>query len=524
MTLFDQISEDIKSAMKARDKVRLETLRNIKKLMVLALLMSMVSTKMMAYDAKIKGLYYSFSGTEAEIVTEFDNGYDNPPTASNIVIPSTVEYNGKTYTVTSIGDYVFYYNERLRTITIPNTIVNIGNCAFCGAEKLRSIHIPKSVTTIGEAAFACDLESLTVDPENAVFDSRDNCNAVIETATNTLVAVCNSTVIPSSVTTIGRYAFKYAKVHANIIPYGVTAIGELAFVDSYSYDNTIILPNSIKTIGISAFGGCSYLKSVIIPSSVESIGNNAFWTRCYNSSITFDNCVPDFNYRDILKAIIDYDYTTDVYYPAYAHSIFSVGYMRHCTLHPQIKINDEWTSYCASASFDVPEGIDAYVVKSYEEGVVTLQKVTTINEGQGVLLRPANVGTFYDATLCTETPDAYESNMLKGVTAATDIAETDGEYTNFIFNIVDDKIGFYPANAGTIPAYQAYLQIPTASLSTSTPARLEIVFEDGDLSNVKQFKTNTVTDGNWYMLDGALTPKPSKQGVYIYNGKKVIIK
>ena len=198
--------------------------------------------------------------------------------------------------------------------------------------------------------------------------------------------------------------------------------------------------------------------------------------------------------------------------------------MQHCTLHPQIKIDSEWTSYCASASFDVPEGIDAYVVKSYEEGVVTLQKVATINEGQGVLLKPANVGTFYDATLCTETPDAYESNMLKGVTAATDVAETDGEYTNFIFNKVDDTLGFYPANAGTIPAYQTYLQIPTASLPTSTPARLEIVFEDDDLSNVKQFTTNTTTGSNWYTIGGVQTKRPSKNGLYINNGKKIIIK
>lgn len=502
--------------------------------MILTVLMSMVGAKAMAgpvvkiYDAKINGLYYRFTGTEAEVVTELgngynelQNGYEEPPSASNIVIPPSVTYNGNTYTVTSIGGWVFAYNESVRSISIPNTVVSIGECAFYYPENLSSIHIPKSVKTIGEGAFA-GIKNLTVDPENTVFDSRDNCNAVIETATNTLVSACNNTVVPSGVTTIGSGAFYGVSVHSNIIPYGVVTLAARAFCKCYSTDNTIILPNSIKTIGNAAFYGCSWLRSITIPSSVESIEGYAFMLCNGLSSITFDNCCPVFSRTNPLEAIIDEDYTKDVYYPAYAHSYYSYGYMLRCNLHPQIKIDREWTTYCATASFKVPEGIDAYVVKSYEEGVVTLQKVTTINEGQGLLLKPAEVGTFYDATLCASTP-AYETNLLRGVTSATDITATDGDYTNFIFTKVGDEIGFYPTNAGTIPAYKAYLQIPTASLPSGAPSRLSIAIDD-ETTSVERVKTNTEKDSNWYTLSGVQAKQPTKSGVYIHQGKKVIIK
>jgi hypothetical protein len=499
------------------------------KAMILTVLMSMVGAKAMAadvkiYDAKINGLYYRFSGTEAEVVTELDNGYNEPPSARNIVIPSSVTYNGNTYTVTSIGDWVFAYNESVRSISIPNTVVSIGECAFFYAEKLSSIHIPKSVKAIGKGAFAGDIKNLTVDPENTVFDSRDNCNAVIETATNTLVSACNNTVVPSGVTTIGSDAFYRVSVHSNIIPYGVVTLAARAFSECHSTDNTIILPNSIKTIGNGAFYGCLWLRSITIPSSVESIGGYAFMVCNGLSSITFDNCCPVFSRTNPLEAIIDEDYTKDVYYPAYAHSYYSYGYMLRCNLHPQIKIDREWTTYCATASFEVPEGIDAYVVKSYSDGVVTLKKVTTINKGQGLLLKPASVGTFYDATLCASTPGAYETNLLRGVTSATDITATDGEYTNFIFTKVDDEIGFYPAKAGTIPAYKAYLQIPTASLPVGAPARLSVVFEDGETTSITPVRNNQKTSDEWYTLGGQRSTKPTERGIYIHEGKKVIIK
>ena len=111
--------------------------------------------------------------------------------------------------VTSIGESAFAYCEGLTSITIPNSVTSIGSDAFYYCTGLTSITIPNSVTSIGDWAFrGCSgLTSIVVEEGNTVYDSRENCNAIIETATNTLIAGCQNTVIPNSVTSIGDYAF-----------------------------------------------------------------------------------------------------------------------------------------------------------------------------------------------------------------------------------------------------------------------------------------------------------------------------
>ena len=186
--------------------------------------------------------------------------------------------------VTAIGKYAFYGCSALTSVTInSNDVVSkaytsssnlsnifgtqvkeyiigeavtaIGKYAFSYCSGLTSITIPNSVTAIGESAFAsCDgLTSVKVDAGNTKYDSRNDCNAIIETATNTLVVGCKNTTIPNSVTTIGSSAFRDCS--------GLTSI---------------TIPNSVTTIGSEAFSGCSGLTSVTIPNSVTTIGYRAF--------------------------------------------------------------------------------------------------------------------------------------------------------------------------------------------------------------------------------------------------------
>ena len=120
------------------------------------------------------------------------------------------------------------------------------------------------------------MTSISVDSDNSVYDSRNNCNAIIETATNTLIYGCKSTVIPDSVTRIGRFAFSDCTGLTSItIPDSVTSIGYGAFEDCTGL-TSVTIGNSVTSIDNSAFYGCTGLTSVTIGNSVTSIGNEAF--------------------------------------------------------------------------------------------------------------------------------------------------------------------------------------------------------------------------------------------------------
>jgi len=202
-------------------------------------------------------------GNNADKIKSFDEisyfrnietfGFRSCSSLQSITLPSFI---------TTIDQNAFYYCSGLTSITIPNSVTSIGEDAFYGCSGLTSITIPNSVTSIGTNPFSnCSgLTSISVASGNTTYDSRNNCNAIIETDSNALIVGCENTVIPNSVTSIGNYAFYYCT--------GLTSID---------------IPNSVTSIGNSAFYGCSGLTSVTIGSGVTSIGNYAFY---YCSSLT----------------------------------------------------------------------------------------------------------------------------------------------------------------------------------------------------------------------------------------------
>ena len=179
-------------------------------------------------DVEIDGVFYNLDTTTMEATVT--SGV--PQYTGSVTIPKTVIYKDVSYSVTSIAYGAFYECSGLTSVTIGSSVTSIANGAFYECSGLTSISVEKG---------------------NTVYDSRDNCNALINTATNTLIVGCKNTVIPNDVTSIGENAFR------NCI--GLTEI---------------TIPNSVTSIGDEAFYFCDGLKSLTIGNSVTSIGDGAF--------------------------------------------------------------------------------------------------------------------------------------------------------------------------------------------------------------------------------------------------------
>ena len=190
-------------------------------------------------------------------------GCTSPCTYINLSVPNTLDG----YVVSSIGDSAFSVSKSLRSATIPDCITNIGKKIF---------------------ASSSGLERITVDNNNPVYDSRNDCNAIIETESNTLICGCQTTVIPNSVTSIGSSAFYSCTNLTSItIPNSVTSIGDTAFFDCHNL-SSITIPDSVESIGEDAFESCTALENITIPNSLTSIASLTFYN-CKNLTDVYYN-------------------------------------------------------------------------------------------------------------------------------------------------------------------------------------------------------------------------------------------
>jgi len=178
--------------------------------------------------------------------------------------------------------HLFVNNSELTDLVIPEEIDIINDYAFSGCDGLTSITIPEHIKNIGKGAFdGCgELTSINVAKENSTYDSRNNCNALIESSTNTLLLGCRNTIIPNSIVNIGESAFaECTGLNSIVIPNSVESIGNYAFVgcDLVSVE----IPNSVTKLGTAAFSSCPNLTSINIPNSITSIGEMTF-IMCWN--------------------------------------------------------------------------------------------------------------------------------------------------------------------------------------------------------------------------------------------------
>ena len=230
----------------------------------------------------LEGIDYElfYSNRTAQVASK------NKTIGGDVVIPDTAIYSRVGFRVTEVSSWAFSTNKNITSVTIPSSVTSLGQNAFyrCTSltsvtlsnglksldyyaigfcENLTSINIPATVTDINQWAFhATPLSSISVDEENSVYDSRDNCNAVIRTATNSVYIGTKNTVIPKGVTEIELCAFYYTPGLTSItIPEGVKKIGGSAFINCPDLTD-VSLPYTMTSIEDCAFQFCEKLKTV----------------------------------------------------------------------------------------------------------------------------------------------------------------------------------------------------------------------------------------------------------------------
>ena len=310
-----------------------------------------------AYDFMVDGLCYQINGPNVTLVQS-----DDYATTLNgaVDIPSMVSYNGASYTVTQIG-----------------------TGAFKSCKGLTSLNIPATVTYIGHhmVDYCDNLTSLTVDENNTIYDSRDNCNAVILKSLRSVYRACNATVIPSSVQAIDYQSFYGCTGITSIdIPENVQHIYNGAFSHCENLAS-INLPSNLRTIDSGAFQYCKSLTSITIPASVISINgkgqtntaNRGPFFCCDNlETIVVEEGNPNYDSRDNCNAVIETATNTLIFgckgstFPASV--IIGKGSFKECTM----------------TSLDIPEGVTTIEENAFNSchslETVTLHSVTFIGQ------------------------------------------------------------------------------------------------------------------------------------------------
>ena len=565
-------------------------------------------------------------------------------TNAEITLPEN--YNGNNYVV---GEKAFYDCTSITSIEIPGSVTSIGSNAFYNCSGLISIEIPGSVTSIGSnALYNCSgLTSITISSVNTVYDSRNNCNAIIETATNKLIVGCNNATIPNSVTSIESHAFYNCSGLTSVtIPNSVTSIGSYAF-KYCSGLTSVTIPNSVTSIGSSAFEDCSNLTSVTMGNGVTSIGRNAFsrtgwyknqpngllyldgWLLGYKSlqptgaltinegtkgiadnaflnctgltSVTIPNSVTNIGFyafdsctgltsvtignsanieryafyactaltsvtignsvttienyafygctglKEIYSlaeapaAIYSYtfnDYSATLYIPTGAKAAYQAAdYWKNFTniveiapTEVTITISQYGTAtYCSPYALDFSEveGLKAYTATGYNTntGVVTLTRTKSAIERTGLFLM-GEPGEYTVPVI--EQANDYMLNMLVGTLEETAINNKtdDGNYVNFKYTIGSESSQpmFYQfADGSVLSAGKAYLQLPASLFPSTASKSVSIRFDEGLTTDIDEVESEENGSQPIYDLSGRRVSKPAKGGIYIINGKKVVL-
>ncbi len=222
-----------------------------------------------AYDIKdSNNIFYNItseSALTAEVTYETSNFASY--TSQNVTVPSTVEHNGKTYSVTAIGKHAFRASVNVTTITLPASVNTLNSYCFYGCSALESVNLPNGIKAIpDEAFFNCTkLNNLTV-PNSVTeigYGAFYNTQSLLEST------------MSNALTIIDDWAFAYSAIFDVALANGASKLGESAF---FCCENLLEfhVPGSVGSIAQSTFYGCSNMETLTLGNGITSIGKNAF--------------------------------------------------------------------------------------------------------------------------------------------------------------------------------------------------------------------------------------------------------
>lgn len=394
---------------------------------------------------------------------------------TSLVIPEGITY---------LPQGTFNGCKNLETVTLPTTLETIEYNAFSNSG-LTSIFIPKGVTNISSTSFnyCGKLSTISVSDENTTYDSRNNCNAIIQTATNQILRGTSNTIIPNT----------------------ATSIGDNAFNDINSL-TSIVIPESVTSIGLYAFRFCNSLAEVVCKAKVApQLKSEAFSNDILSKATLY---VPEESVESY-KADSEWKKFSDIQPLPYAYINISAA---------------EKTTYCSEHALDFTniEGAKAYIASGFSPstGVVLLTKVNKVPAGVGFMV----IGKEgkYEVPYC-ETDFTY-ANLLVGTMSQTTVASTADGKTNYVLSNGSEGVMFYLANNATVPAKKAYLSIPSTIVNEAQVKAVRLAFEDDMTTNIIRVEDMTKkTTDKVYGLDGRCK-KGLSSGINIVNGKKIYVK
>lgn len=451
------------------------------------------------------------------VTTILDFMFDSCYSLSSITISDKVKH---------IGMDAFYYCDGFTSIVLPKELISIGSTAFMN-NSIVNLTIPNSVTDIGRNAFgeSKKLESLVVESRNAVYDSRNNCNAIIETSTNTLVKGCKNTVVPSDVTSIGDYAFNYCDFSTVILPQSISSIGTHAF---YYCKNLTSIICEAKTPPVIGGAYTFYNVARNIPIYVPESSVSAYKSAEYWSEFTNFQTIPEINIsltdgEDFSQP--EPEECDNIFYTrTFNNTNWQALYVPFEVSYENIKDDFEVAYINDTRQYDR----DDDGVK--EETVIEAFKITsgTLEANYPYLIRAKETGektiTVTDAILYAteensiDCSSVYDKYTFTGTYSRMSSTELTGCYA------LSGGVWQPIAEGATLGAFRFYLQVESRSGSAQAAQsiKMRVIGEETDdeatsIDEVESADNEQIV----YDLAGRRVANPTK-GVYIVNGKKML--